>query len=749
MDNATFIVRAYLNGTLIYEDTAYTNDTIVSFTHPVAGYGYNFTVYATDNLDDNSHEVDFYVWYGANITANTDAFDLTVGVRGVNTTYTGIDYKKIEWKDIGNNTLAELWVTKTGFDMDYKAVLFNDTMGLLNVQMNIYTAYTFWLYDTENGKFIKDWTLTIVNSTNTYVYSTTDYDIKVSTRMINEGTYTLNATAFGYDYVTEVMLLNNSVALNYTFNTKPVDFIIRVYDEETLNEIGNTSLTFYMSDGSVWSINSLRKYLTITGTGSVISPQNIYDNDISTAARAQRSTTDADGNEIYGNVGILKGKKGLLCVKLKYNYDPAYADSQPFNVKLYNKTSGTWVTIISGNMGQLTAYQIEEKCGTYDNTHGDFGEVANVSFYYVSYNDYVVDLYIYEIYPKEVPETVYSFEPTDLGNDEIQIVVKDIKEVTLIDHDYATRRYYITLNPYSSLTLNAYLLKSTFGLYYTITTLDYATGQPLQNVLITASKYLNGAYRTVEQIKTNPDGTGTVFLKPYDLYKLAFIKNGYVTAYYNYIPSTNNLLLTVKLNKSSIFITNITTMLSGISYRVTPNSGVIELDDNTTLYNQTFKLSVYSDEGSLALYGLEVYCNGTKLYGLNVTDSPGGGEISYTYNVAKCSNMSLAFYIQKSGFVLFTQVYKYFIEKWYNVGLMKAVSELKNIYDETRLMMLIVISLIITASILSLINPETAAVGVLALEGIYTYFGFISLNMFVLMFIISLAVIFIMSRIRM
>ncbi len=565
MDNATIIVRAYLNGTLIYEDTAYTNDTIVSFTHPVAGYGYNFTVYATDNIDDNSQEVDFYVWQGANITANTNAFDLTVGIGGINTTYTGIDYKEIEWKDVGNNTYAELWITKDGFDMDYKTVLFNDTMGVLDVQLNIYTAYTFWLYDTENGKFIKDWTLTIVNSTDTYVFSTTDYDVKVSTRMINEGTYTLNATAFGYDYVTEVMLLNNSVALNYTFNTKPTDFIINIYDEETLNEIENTTLKLYFSNGKqIEYVNNKSLFSYSSSLMSISGQTYVSDYDESTYASCIDSDANNPGSCTFEIQLGISNDIGRICMKTKGDIleTGSYWWAE---LSLYNYTSASYQQVYySGSLYEDNI--IKEICVNYDNSNNDYTTTARVKIKLSEYS--YSNLYLYEVYVPEMPaKNKYVFDSTQ---------VIDIESIEVSRKDYALRKYYVTVPVYSSLSLDAYLLGSDIGRTIAFNIVN-SRDESIYDAKVSALSYIKGAYRVVAQAKTDASATAYLFLKPGKEYYIKVEHPNYVSFYKQIIPYATSY----RIKLSNVLDINFDSLFNGVSYALLPRGNSIT-DEITT-----------------------------------------------------------------------------------------------------------------------------------------------------------------------
>ncbi len=603
-DNSTIKVYAYLNGTEIYSNTAYTNNTQVDLSVDVKGYHYNITIVADDDIDTSYSEKIVNVIHGVNVTANVNGFYLTIEVNGQNTTYNNLNYKIIDWREIGNNTLAKMWVSKSGYDTDYKEITFYDSMGFKQEVFNIYLIHEFYLKD-DKGNYIKDWVLTL---NNTYIYNTNNYTIFVKMREITEGYYLLNATSWGYEYKEVGLELNNSYRINYTFNTIQVDIVINIYDEETLDNVVNASVDIRYKNGKIENI----KYVAF----GYLSDDGVINYDISNTIDNKFDTSILFG-ETRDSSGAVTDNKVLYyyiynksdILRLSYSIRGG-SSCLSTGIYIRNFGSSTWELISSLTSSvDLSSYRYNNNYIKDNKLFLRIQTSANTG----SYCHY----YMKEIYTDEWIGNKFVFGVIDYN------LTGEIR-FTASSDEYVSRSYYINVPAYTSLSLDAYLLRIDVGRTIAFNIVN-SKDEPVYNAKVSALAYINGAYRVVAQAKTDASATAYLFLKPEKEYYIKVEHPNYVSFYKQIIPYATSY----RIKLSNVLDINFDNLFNGVSYALLPRGNSIT--DETT----TFIFRVSSVNADIEYMKMSIINGNNILYSYLLDNSPGGGEIIYTLNITE------------------------------------------------------------------------------------------------------------------
>ena len=213
-------------------------------------------------------------------------------------------------------------------------------------------------------------------------------------------------------------------------------------------------------------------------------------------------------------------------------------------------------------------------------------------------------------------QTIYNQQYEDIPTGSITITVKST--------DYAQRTYFGTMTEYTALTFSAYLLKETTGHDVSIIILNQ-NDIPMQTATVTATKFISGAWVTVEQGETDSSGTTSLFLDRYTQYKIKITHGDIITFYRTLTPSANSYTFRV----SGQIELNFYNLFEGISYSIIPVQNSIL----TELTNLSYTVS--SATGELEYFGYVVEDNDHNVLGSAVIDSsPGGAEMIYNLDIS-------------------------------------------------------------------------------------------------------------------
>ena len=173
---------------------------------------------------------------------------------------------------------------------------------------------------------------------------------------------------------------------------------------------------------------------------------------------------------------------------------------------------------------------------------------------------------------------------------------------TNVTYSFPQRNYYAVLIGNTTVNVNGFLLRYDQGIYYAFVVSDY-NNLPLSNVMVTASRYINGSYLPIEQEITDSTGTANFFLDFTNEYQVIVSAGGYVSLVFYLTPSTINRVTYVKLQSTGApgaQLVNFTTVLNGVSMQIAPNQQYqndsftvqfIISDSQTALEN--FSMAVY------------------------------------------------------------------------------------------------------------------------------------------------------------
>jgi hypothetical protein len=271
--------------------------------------------------------------------------------------------------------------------------------------------------------------------------------------------------------------------------------------------------------------------------------------------------------------------------------------------------------------------------------------------------------------------------------------------------NFTTRTYYVTI-PRTTLTMTAWLLRTSTGQQVTITTKD-ASQNLMTDVSITATRFINSSWLTISQKNTDVSGTSAFFLKPYTTYRFLLQKQGYNTQLVNLEITQSTYTIYMYQNSTINFYKG---GLGDITYALTPQFGQL-----APKVSQTFALVTASASGQVGYFGMKTYFNG-KNYSTNLSGTPGGGT-TYLYVNTTTTNRTtlfLTYWIQNSdgGYMKLNRSYYLYNVTPGNYSLYRTLIDNANdINPFYRFLIAIIVSLILGAGFFTLLGA-TGAIGI-------------------------------------
>lgn len=219
-------------------------------------------------------------------------------------------------------------------------------------------------------------------------------------------------------------------------------------------------------------------------------------------------------------------------------------------------------------------------------------------------------------------------------------------EISISKSNYTSRVYSLTLDAYSIVNLNAYLLSSDDGGYVDFFIYDN-NNKVVEDALISIYQSINGSDTVIEQIYTDSAGYGGVFIDPTkpNQYFLV-LKDGFVQQQYDIRPTTSEYKVYLKALTDVWEPWN-----SGVNYNIDKHS------TNTEPLNLTFTIT--NQDNDFTLWGFKVYDNSNTLIDTIQSTANSGGSLSY-FDTGNNSKLKLNFYYQIGSNVEdFTKTYYY------------------------------------------------------------------------------------------
>jgi hypothetical protein len=203
--------------------------------------------------------------------------------------------------------------------------------------------------------------------------------------------------------------------------------------------------------------------------------------------------------------------------------------------------------------------------------------------------------------------------------------------VSIESYGYISRNYYINISEEDTVSLDGFLLKNTDGVYINFWAYSNTNPAGEEDVEVSAIRFLDSSWETVEQQKSDFEGKGTLFLSPYAEYKINATKGENNVLISSYNP---NALIVLKLNLGGEGeAVNVTWDFTNLYYYLEPTYIYItNSTNNLTLINYT----LYDSDNALEYMGMNISLeNGTVLYSNNTSTSSGTSILVYFNSTGK------------------------------------------------------------------------------------------------------------------
>lgn len=264
---STFNVSVFLNGSSIFNNETFANNTRQLVFEPIVEGDYNLTITAL-NI---SQELIFHNFYGLNITTQFANGTITNGwnLLADNTTNTFSlsdqnSSRLIEWFELpeGDNNITINFSNK--FDSDSQTFNINSSMLFIQPTFNLYRFQQFNIEDEASNPL--EASITFGNGTDTVTRTASNGEMEVSLRQLEEnigiGNTTLDIILSGYASQRDIINFNLSAEVNktYTLDEAGLDLVVRDENTEELLTfnvtISNSTDTDTFTNQTLLELNS-------------------------------------------------------------------------------------------------------------------------------------------------------------------------------------------------------------------------------------------------------------------------------------------------------------------------------------------------------------------------------------------------------------------------------------------------------------------------------------------------------------
>lgn len=563
---------------------------------------------------------------------------------------------------------------------------------------------------------------------------------------VSEGAYSVSAYCYidGVGYSDTEWYTYDIIGNNY--------LVINTFDEHTGAKLYPFNVTFIStSDTSKYSLEKhYSEYNTTNAT--VVAPLSLVNGHIDSYPGTSTSATEvALSGSNFGQANVstsmVLGSNNTLCLTIEYFY--AYGTMQNSNWTLYaNDTNGDAVFGYSRNYNQSSSipknYSVSNDTTDCVDFNGLFDGMTDIDIIFDLSEDNATNPVVFKIQEFNHYYEILGTDEDDTGM-QINTTYLTSGENTLniyaTNLSYYPRNYYLDIDNTTNISLNAYLISTSESAVQTTFLLTDVYGLEIPNVTLSVQKFISGSWVTVAQKETDSSGLAVFQLISGDEYRVTYTYDS-KAYYYAFSAIADTITLTVDSSVSS----NFTAIFDDIYLRVSPLTVSYNTSDSTE--NVNFNFTIISTNNTLTKYGMILACNDTIiLYEKNVTGTPSGGSINYTYNVVNCGgNMTLHYYFTKSGYDEWTNSIFYQLIHQFGQGLSYAI---QSATENVPVYVLQFISLIITIFVmggLAIKNPELGGVAGLIVGGIFLWAGWFLWEIYIVVAIGIAVTIFIKRR---
>jgi len=428
------------------------------------------------------------------------------------------------------------------------------------------------------------------------------------------------ATCYSYtnstgERVTTVVLTNSTVLWNVTVAS--TNYFNRTY----LNQNVSTNLagqlhqaevcfnaTQKVSNASVvpnnFSINGAVRtscFNISAGTYSVqANKTSWYSQNQTVVISALQNNTQTVENMSYANLTI-SAKDGMTNASL------STCDSSILSVNWTGWTGETQTGTFNDSYYLVNGtYTVSVNCSgyAYDYTVANVSVAGNTNYTFTLYKSNSVYIHIFDeilntpiLSNVTVRWTTNSFtweNVTNTSNLFVSNITAGVYTLLFYSSNYSTRTYTITVGDFTTQTLNAYMISSTYSTIFTI--MDADTFAILDNTSITMYKQVNSTWTTVESKYSDISGKAQFYYDPIGSYKFQLDRSDYT----QYVFFLNPILFStydVYMTKTSLLNYSVDFDKLSIIYAPT-------MFDNNQ--NHTFNFLISSPDGLLTTYGIKL-----------------------------------------------------------------------------------------------------------------------------------------------
>ena len=238
-------------------------------------------------------------------------------------------------------------------------------------------------------------------------------------------------------------------------------------------------------------------------------------------------------------------------------------------------------------------------------------------------------------------------------------------KIDVFNNNHTIRSFFVDVRDYSFTKLDVYfptLDDRSLKTFQIKNSLNVA----IPDAILTLTKFIDDAFVSLGQAKTDSTGTATFTLNEDTTYQLIIEAKGFATKNFGITTNPTNPLYTITLLSPGDI--NFTTVLGEFSYRIEPEQGTV--NPEPTLFNMTV-----SSPGSLIEWFSAT--EGSNLN--NVTGSPAGGTVILDLNLTNRSNerLTIKYEVKIQGYDTFIINRDYFI-----YGDINASTSLKSIKED-------------------------------------------------------------------
>jgi hypothetical protein len=335
-------------------------------------------------------------------------------------------------------------------------------------------------------------------------------------------------------------------------------------------------------------------------------------------------------------------------------------------------------------------------------------------------------------------QNTFSALWNEILNGDITITIIDLNGIRV------QRKYFATLTEYTYIYLKGYLLKSTDGMVVRFH-IRTAEESPIANATFAAKKFISDEWQIVEQAKSDDSGVATVFLDPLATYSITVEHPNYATFSSSVQPSSQDYR--IYLQKLYGELPKI--IFDDVSYYILPH------EMNASLTNVTFYINCTS--GTLEYFGMNItlmYSNHSveELYYVKITDKPYGDTLIASFDLTNKSGseVTVKAFLKKQNFDEYEITNKYYI---YSVTpgsyslwtLITSLIPSSPWVAGTTTLATGILSLIVTGIGTSVVARKTlvgAGIVAIILLGIFTFMGWFSWKIYLLVCLVAISIMF-------